>query len=143
MSLTPNFCEALREARRSVLAPTYTKPPMSSLRSTHRDTPTSGQLPTASTDPSGRRTYGLVALRARHRKLSCHPGNGSHALGVTMLPRWAGGASLRVKVCAVGCTLNRNRKNCRRLVTCPEVTCGRCSSSECCVTCSVVLLPLP
>lgn len=121
VSLTPNLCEALREARRSVLAPTYTKPPLTSLRLTHPATLTRGQLPAANTDPSGRRTCGLGALRARRRKPSCHPGNGSQVLGgVTVLPR-SGWASVHVKLCAVVCTLTRNRKNCR-LVTWPEVT---------------------
>lgn len=120
VSLTPNLCEALREARRSVLAPTYTKPPLTSLGLTHPATLTRGQLPAANTDPSGRRTCGLGALRARRRKPSCHPGNGSQVLGVTVLPR-SGWTSVRVKLCAVGCTLNRNRKNCRP-VTWPEVT---------------------
>lgn len=120
VSLTPNLCEALREARRSVLALTYTKPPLSSLRPTHPATPTRGQLPAVRPDPSGRRTCEPGALRARRRKPSCHPGNGSQALGVTMLPR-SGWASVRVKLCAVGCTLTRNRKVCRP-VTCPEVT---------------------
>lgn len=120
MSLTPNLCEALREARCSVPAPTYTKPPLSSLRPTHPATPTGGQLPAASPDPSGRRTCRLGVLGARRRKPSSHPGNGSQALGVTVIPR-SGWASVRVKLSTVGCTLTRNRKNCRP-VTCPEVT---------------------
>lgn len=66
----------------------------------------------------GQRALGTppeAALPPRKRK---------SGFGVMVLPRsgWARGeTSVRIKLCAVGCILNRKRKSCRQ-VTCPEVT---------------------
>ncbi|EGW06179.1 hypothetical protein I79_002317 [Cricetulus griseus] len=68
-------------------------------------------------------------LRAQHAQgtpaeAASPPRKRKSGLAVTILPRslWArGGTSVHIKLCAVGCILNRKRKSCRR-VTCPEVT---------------------
>lgn len=119
----PTGDEAERGATRSIPAPTGTKPTLPSLHPAYPATPTRASY-RLQADPSGRHTCGEGALGARRRKPSCHPGSGNRALGVMVLPRsgWAR-AETRVRrtLCAVGCTLNRNRKSCGR-VTCPEVT---------------------
>ncbi|XP_052577515.1 uncharacterized protein LOC128099731 [Peromyscus californicus insignis] len=117
----PTRDEAGRGARCSIPAPTGTKPTLPSLHPAYPATPTRASY-RLQADPSGRHTCGEGALGARRRKPSCRPGNGSQALGVMVLPRSGrarGETRVRITLCAVGCTLNRNRKSCRR-VTCPE-----------------------
>lgn len=121
MSLTPTLCEAQRDARRSVPAPTYTKPPLSSPPS-H---PPGHSLPRPVSYRLQAQTLPVAAPAGSAR--SEHAGGSRVVTPETEVRPWrsrcsrAAWASVRVELCAVGCTLTRNRKNCGP-VTWPEVT---------------------